>query len=197
VPHHTTTVHRIPEQPIDELFLKRWSRRAMSGEPLTQEGLLTLFEAARWAPSSRNDQSWRFIYAKKDTASWETLLHLLAEGNRRWCQRASVLVVMISRKTHADGSENQTHAFSAGAAFENLALQGALLDLVIHPMGGFDHERARTALAVPDGWGINAMIAIGKPGDINDLDEKLRARETPSGRNPLQGFLMEGVFRES
>jgi nitroreductase len=185
---------RNSEYPIDELFIKRWSPRAMSGEALTDEEFMTLFEAARWAPSSRNNQLWRFIYARKGDSSWETFLHFLAESNQKWCQHAHALVVVVSRRILADGSENRTHSFSAGSAFENLALQGTLMNIVIHPMGGFDHEKAKIALEVPDDWVVDIMIAIGKPGDVNNLDESLRAREIPSGRNPLKEFLMKGKF---
>ena len=187
--------NRVAEYPIHEMILNRWSARAMSGEPLSNDEFMRLFEAARWAPSSRNNQLWRFIYARKGDGAWNVLLELLAENNQRWCKKADVLVVIVSRKIEADGSPNRTHSFSAGSAFENLALQGTVLNLVVHPMGGFDHHRARTELDIPDDWEVDVMVAIGKPGDINMLDEKLRAREMPSQRKPLHEFLMEGRFR--
>src|SRR5687767_9856487 len=80
--------HRKADYPIEPLFVRRWSPRAMSGEPISREEMLTLFEAARWAPSTYNEQEWRFLYALRDTPKWQTFLELLVEPNRVWCQHA-------------------------------------------------------------------------------------------------------------
>jgi nitroreductase len=91
---------RTSDYPIDTLFLDRWSPRAMSGESIDERELLTLFEAAHWAPSSGNSQPWRFLYARRDTEQWQEFFDLLAEGNRTWCHKAAALVVFLSRTTH-------------------------------------------------------------------------------------------------
>ncbi|MEX2317712.1 MAG: nitroreductase family protein [Pirellulales bacterium] len=191
---------RKADHPIERLFLKRWSPRAMSGEQLTGAEMLTLFEAARWAPSTYNEQEWRFLYARRETPQWKTFFELLAEGNRGWCERAGLLVVILAHKVFAkNGKANPVHLFDCGAAFENLALQGAAMGLVVHGMQGFDFDKAREALGVPDDWAVAAMFAAGKPGDEADLPEPLRQREMPSGRKKVHEIICEGrfAFRES
>src|SRR3989344_2895943 len=135
---------RKTEYPINDIFLERYSPRAMSGEKISHEELMTLFEAARWAPSSRNLQPWRFIYVERDAPPFETFLSFLTESNRLWCQNAAVLVVTISNTKDKDGSFSPTHSFDTGSAWENLALQATQMNLVVHGMGGhpprFDPE---------------------------------------------------------
>ena len=112
--------HRHADHPIDPLFLRRWSPRSMTGEPITQAELLTLFEAGRWAPSTYNEQEWRFLYARRDSPHWPAFFGLLMEANQVWCARASVLMVVLSHKVFTrDGRANPVHTFDAGAAFEN------------------------------------------------------------------------------
>lgn len=186
---------RRADYPIDQLFVDRWSPRAMSGEPLDEQELLPLFEAARWAPSSGNSQPWRFVYARRGTPYWPVFLDLLVERNREWCVNAAVLVVFVSRTVHEQtGRPMGTHAYDTGAAWMSLALQGWLRGLVVHGMAGFDRERARNALAVPNEFAVNAMAAIGKPGRVEDLPESQRSRESPSQRRPLAESLIEGAF---
>ncbi|MEP6819890.1 MAG: nitroreductase family protein [bacterium] len=180
---------------IDNLFLDRWSPRAMTGEPVAQEELLTLFEAARWAPSSYNYQPWRFLYARRNTQHWQTFFDLMGEFNQSWTKTAAVLVVFISR-THFDfnGEPAPTHSFDTGAAWENLALQGAIKGLVVHGMQGFDYEGARTALNVPEGFQVEAMCAIGKPAAPETLPADLQAKEVVSERRKLEETICEGPF---
>jgi nitroreductase len=186
---------RIPNHPIQSLFLRRWSPRALSGEPLTEAELLTLFEAARWAPSTYNEQEWRFLYARHDTPQWPQFFDLLAEGNQAWCKRAAVLVVVLARKTFArNGKPNPVHLFDAGAAWENLALQAMFMGLVAHGMQGFDFEKARTSLRVPDHFAVAAMFALGRPGNPADLPPELREHEVLSGRRPARESIHEGLY---
>ena len=189
------SAHRNAAFPITPLFLDRWSSRAMSGEALSEAELMTLFEAARWAPSSGNFQPWRFLYARRDTDFWPAFLDLLNPGNRTWAERAGALVLVISR-THfeGDGRPFVTHSYDAGAAWQNLALQASLSDLVAHGIGGFDYERARRVLRVPATYAVEAMIVIGKRGDAAGLSESLRKRETPNDRRPLAQSVCEGPF---
>ena len=182
--------------PIDDVFLNRWSPRAMSGESLTDEELMPLFEAARWAPSSYNAQQRRFLYAKRDTPNWEVFFDLLFAGNKVWAQNAAVLVVVISRKNFEYNEKpSRTNMYDIGAAWENLALQGSLNDLVVHGMQGFDYEKARRVLKIPDHYEVCAMIAIGKKGRKEDLPENLQKIEAPNDRRPLAEIAIEGTFR--
>jgi nitroreductase len=188
-------IYRITEHGVDELFLNRWSPRAMSGEQIETETLTTLFEAARWAPSSNNNQPWRFLYARRETELWPLFFDLLAEGNRTWAVRAAVLIAVVSKTTFDfNDKPSRTHSFDAGAAWENLALQGALKGLVVHGMQGFDYGRAKETLRIPDGYQVEAMIAVGKSGLNEELPELLREREFPSGRKGLEDIVEEGFF---
>jgi len=187
--------HRQPEHPVEPIIVNRWSPRAMSGQPLKEPELLTLFEAARWAPSSYNEQEWRFLYALQDTRNWPTFFDLLVPANQVWCSKAAVLIVVVSHNvfTH-NGKPNPVHTFDAGAAFENLALQGTHMGLVVHGMAGFDYNKARTALRIPADYTIEAMVAVGRPGDPADLPPELREREIPTGRKSIREIACEGVF---
>ena len=185
---------RVPAYSIDPLFLRRWSPRAMSGEPIAEEQLMTLFEAARWAPSAFNGQPWRFLYARRDSPHWDRVLSVLTERNAPWCARAAALVVVLSKKTTDAGAENWTAAFDTGAAWMSLALQGTLSGLVVHAMAGFDYDRAQAELGIPADWDVQCMVAIGRPGDPALLPERQRAREFPSLRRPLAEFVFEGSF---
>ena len=192
------STYRQPKYDIERLFVNRWSPRAMSGEALSDTELMTLFEAAKWAPSSYNNQPWRFLYAKRSTAHWPQFFDLLIEGNQRWAKNAAVLVVIVANTTlDHDGSPSPTHAFDAGAAWENLALQATSQGLVTHGMQGFDYDKASEVLQVPDGYSVQAMVAIGKPGSKDDLPERLRDRGAPSGRKSLSEIVFEGGFPQS
>lgn len=186
---------RKSDHPIEPLFLERWSPRAMSGEALSDGEILTLFEAGRWAPSTYNEQEWRFLYARRDTPQWPLLFDLLIEFNQSWCKNAGMLVVVLAHKLFTlNGKPNPVHMFDAGAAFENIALQGTAMGLVVHGMQGFDYEQARTALKVPDDYAVVAMFAVGKPGPVDVLPAAAREREVPSGRKPLDEIICEGEF---
>ncbi|MGC4033060.1 MAG: nitroreductase family protein [Tepidisphaeraceae bacterium] len=186
---------RRADHPIEPLFLKRWSPRAMDGKPLSDAATFSLFEAARWAPSSSNEQEWRFLYARPGSAYWETFLGLLAEGNRVWCKNAGLLCVIIASKYFARNNKpNPVYSFDAGSAFMSIALQGTSMGLVVHGMAGFDYELARSALNVPETFAVEAMFAVGHPGDPAELPEALRSRELPSQRRPITESIAEGPF---
>jgi nitroreductase len=167
----------------------------MSGEAVAEADLKTLFEAARWAPSSFNNQPWRILYARRETPHWQTFLDLLADANKSWCGKAGALLLFVSRTTFEHNNKpSVTHSFDCGAAWENLALQGCRLGLVVHGMQGFDYDKARTVLKIPDGFQVEAMVAVGKPGDPATLPEKLREREAPNDRRPLSQTAYEGPW---
>jgi nitroreductase len=167
----------------------------MSGDSIEPAELMQLFEAARWAPSAANVQPWRMLYARRDTPQWPLFFDCLVESNRVWCRNAAALVLFISKTINErTGKPAVTNSFVTGAAWENFALQGSISGLVVHGMQGFDYERARTTLAIPDDFRVEAMGAVGRPGRLQDLPETLQARETPSGRRPILELIYEGPF---
>ena len=180
---------------INPMILNRWSPRSFMPEEIKDSELFSLFEAARWAPSSSNSQPWRFIYAKRNSKNWNDIFNLLIDFNKQWCANASALVVIVSRKNFENnGKPSITHQFDTGAAWENLALQAVSQGLVTHAMAGFDYEKARKDLAVPDDYEVVAMIAIGKRGPQEKLSPELQAREIPNTRKPLSEIVMDGKF---
>jgi nitroreductase len=187
--------YRTADYPIEPLILKRWSPRAMSGEEISEQELMTMFEAARWAPSSFNAQQWRALYAGRGTEHWNVFFNLLGEGNRTWAKNAAVLVVFISRKNFDyNNKPSITHSYDAGSAWENFALQGFKLGLVVHGMQGFDYDRARRDLGIPDEFQVEAMAAVGRPGRKEDLPQNLQERETPTDRRKVSDSVCEGRF---
>lgn len=190
-----TGTFRTPDHDIHPIFPARWSPRAMSGEPITRDELHRLLEAARWAPSSYNEQPWVFLYALRGTPNFDTFMGLLVDANKAWASEAgALLVVTTSTVFTMNGKPNPVAVFDAGSAWENLALQASEMGLVAHGMAGFDADAARKALSVPDDRAIPAMIALGKPGEVGDLPEKLREMEQPSPRKAVSEISREGGF---
>jgi nitroreductase len=193
------TQARSSEYPINPLFTDRWSPRAFTGEPIDDTTLLSFFEAARWAPSAYNSQPWRFIYAKNDSARWAEFVGLLSEFNRGWGQNASALVILVSKTSFIPPGKTEaipatTHAFDAGAAWANLALQASLSGWHTHAIGGYDKNKARELLGIPAEYELQAAIVIGKLGDKSLLPANLQEREQPSPRKPLAELIAEGGF---
>ena len=187
---------RYSEFDINRSILNRWSPRSMTGEGIPHNLLLSLFEAARWAPSSFNNQPWRFIYTERKTRYWDLLFGLLNEFNQSWAKNASALVIIISATNFEhNGKPSRTHAFDAGAAWANLAIQATTMGLVTHAMEGFDYGKARKNLEISDDYEIHAMIAIGRKGDKENLPKDLQDDESPSERRSLSEIIMEGKFR--
>ena len=190
---------RRADHPIAPMFPDRWSPRAFTGEAIGKEEMLTILEAARWAPSSYNSQPWRFLYAHRGTEHWDRFLDLLAPLNRAWAKDAAALIVLVSDTLLLPpGAEkpvpSHTHSFDTGTASGYLALQAHLMGWSAHGMIGFDMDRAFTELNVPAGHRVEAAYAIGRRGDPDKLPELLRAREAPNGRKPLAEIAFEGGF---
>lgn len=186
--------------PLHDLLKRRWSPRAFSEQPVGPDMLLTLLDAARWAPSSSNEQPWRFVVAtKEEPADYDRLLACLLEGNRKWAYRAPVLILSVARMDFEDDSRPNRHAFhDVGLATENLLLQVSALGLVAHPMAGFDIEKARADLRIPSGYEPVAMIAVGYPGELSVLPDYLQQRELkPRERNPLTEIAFSGQWGHS
>lgn len=179
---------------VGKQFPSRWSPRAMTGKALAESDLAPLFEAARWAPSSMNAQPWRFIYSLHGDENWTEFYNLLAEGNQKWAKNAGALIVIISSRIMGD-SDSVTHSFDSGAAWMSLALQAHQRGLVAHGMQGFDYELAASKLKVPQTYRVEAMAAIGFPGEIEELPDYLQAREKPSNRLPVEEIVFRGTFK--
>ncbi len=181
---------------INDIFLARHSPRAMAGVLVSQEEILTLLEAARWAPSAGNNQPWRFLYAVKGTPDFDLFFSFLSESNQVWCENAGALIIGLSKKDRVSSKgeiiSNPTHSFDAGSAWENLALQGSVMNLVIHGMAGYNAATLKETLSIGDNYQIEIMVAVGYPGKIEDLPELLREREVPSQRKPLEEIAFEG-----
>ncbi|MCX2741688.1 nitroreductase family protein [Pontibacter anaerobius] len=180
------------------LIENRWSPRAFTNDPVSEEQLEALFEAARWAPSAMNEQPWRFIYAtKEDKEVFEKLGSLLVEGNN-WAKNAGALFVSIAKtKYDFNGSPNKHAWHDVGLATGNLLLQATELGLHVHLMGGFDAAMAKQELGIPDGFEAVAMGAVGYAGDPESLPEPLKARElAPRKRKPLRELVFKGQWEQ-
>jgi nitroreductase len=187
--------YRRPEHDIEGFFPDRWSPRAMTGEEIGREELMRMFEAARWAMSSMNNQPWRFLYALRNTPAWDVFFGFLTANNQSWCRNAAALIVVVSKTTFDfNGKPSRTHSYDTGAAWYSFALQGTRMGLVVHGMQGFNYDRAREELGVPDGYQVEAMAAVGIPGDPDDLPQALQQREQPSQRKRVEEFAFEGGF---
>jgi len=185
------------QSPIHELLARRWSPRAFDARPIEADKLRILFEAVRWAPSSNNEQPWRFIVAgKEQRTAYDQLLACLVEGNRTWASRAPLLVLSVARLNFEESGKPNRHALhDTGMATENLLLQATALELAAHPMAGFDAEKARADLKIPSGYDPVAMIAVGYPGDPSILPDRLRQREQAAReRDHVSTFVFFGEW---
>lgn len=190
---------RISEYPIEQLFIDRWSPRAYEASPMPESDLLSILEAAGWAPSAYNIQPWRFLYSLRDDAHWQAYLILLDPFNADWAQHASALLFVLS-DTLMPGYENRpakllrSHSFDTGSAWAQLALQATSLGYQAHAMAGIYFDQSRERLGVPDRYQIEIAIAIGKRADPSMLPEELQAREQPSQRLPVKKIAFVGSF---
>ena len=180
---------------IDNIYLNRWLPRSFLEKEVPENVLLSLFEAARWAPSAFNHQPWRFIIArtKEDREKFHPFI---SEFNLAWCKKAPVLALIIS-KTSTENGPIPSHAFDTGAAWGFLALEAARKGLITHPMTGFDFAKAREILNIPEDYAIDALIAIGYQGEKSALPEALQERENPSPRRPVKELIFEGGFGQT
>jgi nitroreductase len=189
---------RAVHSPVDPIFIRRWSPRAFDRSVIPDADLMTIFEAARWAPSAFNYQPWRLLYAKRESADWERFLSLLIPFNQGWAHNASVLIYICSdtvmEMKPGQTSYAHTHSFDAGAAWASLALQATMLGYHAHGMSGVDWDQVRAELKVPERFRVDAACVIGRIGSADVLDEKLRAREMPSDRKPVADFAFAGDF---
>jgi nitroreductase len=190
---------RVADYPVDRQYLDRWSPRAFTAEKISEAELRSLFEAARWAPSSFNLQPWRFFYGLRETPQFDTILGLLSGFNQDWAKHAAALVIVASKTTSLlPGGEKpvptRSHSFDTGAAWGYFGLEAHRRGWATHAMGGFDVARTTPTLNLPEDYRPEAAVAVGRRGNPDTLPEGLRAREMPNGRNPQSEFVFEGGF---
>ena len=186
--------------PIHNLIAERWSPYAFSSQPVEPEKLQSLMEAARWAASSYNAQPWSFVFAtRQHPQEFENLLSALVPFNQDWVKNAPVLVFSIAKLNFDHNGQPNRHAFhDTGMALANLMTQATALGLYVHGMAGFDVEKAREVLALPEGYEPAAACAIGSLGNPQELGEMLRGRhQAKRERKPLESFVFSGKFGQT
>jgi nitroreductase len=192
------TQSRQPDHSVAQQFPARWSPRSFTDRDLAEGEVMTLLEAARWAPSASNHQPWRLVWALRDEAGFTAIRDTLTGVNPVWAGKASALIVVASKDTfvNGDGAEvpNRTAGFDAGAAWMSLALQARAMGLFAHAMGGFDKEKLAAAIGLPGGHTLHCVVAVGEQGPVEALPEQLQAREKPSQRKPLAEVALHGRF---
>jgi nitroreductase len=184
---------------VQEVLEKRFSPYAFSSRPVEAEKLRKLFEAARTAPSSYNEQPWRFVVATRQIPeAFQRLLETLTERNRQWARQAPVLVLSVAKLDFTHNGQPNRHAwYDAGQAAAYLTLQATELGLYVHQMAGFDSEKARQLLKIPEGYEPAAMMAVGYLGDAESMQEAPRQEDRPRrARKPLDSILFEGTWGE-
>lgn len=189
---------RHPDHPVAPEFPARWSPRSFTERQVTRDEVMSLLEAARWAPSASNHQPWRFVWAVRGETGFAAIRDTLTGNNPVWAGKAGALFVVASKDTvtNRDGAEvaNRTAGFDTGAAWISLALQARTMGLFAHAMGGFDKDRLAAAVGLPDAHTLHCVVAVGEQGPAEALPEDLAAREKPSGRKPVVEIAVHGRF---
>lgn len=185
------------EAPVMAAIQHRRSRRAYAARTVEPEKIRSLFEAARWAPSSVNDQPWHYLYATKSQPElWAKIFDVLNESNQIWVKNAPLLVVSLARKNFKRNDRpNGSAKYDLGGANAFLSLQATELGLNVHQMAGFDKQKAIENLNIPDAFEVGVIMAIGYPGNPDELPENLMQRETAQRQRFRQeSFVMNHVF---
>lgn len=183
------------EAPIIETIKNRWSPVMFDPTPLEATQIASLFEAARWAASSFNEQPWRYVYAGNGDQNREKLESLLVEGNA-YAKNASLLMLSFAKKTFArNGKPNRHYLHDTGAASALMTLQATSMGLISHQMAGFSVDTANAVLGVPDDFEPGSMIAIGYPGDPSNFPDDMQKRDaSPRSRNMRDVFAFDKKF---
>lgn len=187
------------EAPVMEVVRIRKSSRAFADKPVPETVIRSLFEAARWAPSSRNEQPWKYIYAKSDqTELWQRIFNSLTDGNKIWVQHAPLLIVSMMRKNFSrDAAPNPTAAYDLGAANAFLTLQATSMGLNVRQMAGFYPHKLKEALRIPADYEVVSVIAVGYAAQPDKLPPELQQRENaPRTRFRQPAFVMNQIFDE-
>lgn len=186
--------------PIHDLFVRRWSPRAFSSRAVDESTLVTLLEAARWAPSSNNEQPWAFLVATRDEPDEHArMVDTLAAFNQTWARQAHILVISLAKMNWTRNGTPNRHAFhDVGIATAHLLLQATANGLFAHPMGGILPDRIRETYQLPDDVEPVAAIAIGWSGSIDELPPVLAEREqAPRTRKEMESFVFSGAWGAS
>jgi nitroreductase len=175
------------DHPVSEIIARRWSARAFSTKPVAFSRLLSILEAARWAPSSRNEQPWRYIVFTNDNPEMLKKAQSVLKEINDYAKRAPILICAITKKTYSEnGNPNRLHFHDLGAANENMFLEAFNQGLIMHEMGGFDVQKAREVFNVPEDYEVGIMIAIGYQDTYHVLPDRLKEKAyTPRVRKPL------------
>lgn len=163
---------------VNQLIKSRWSSRAFEGNNLQQEEINTLFEAASWSASSMNDQPWEYLYANNGEDGFNKIVDALMVGNQPWAKNSSVLIISLARKNFSNGKPNRHAMYDVGAANTNLILQATAMGLRTHTMGGFDMIKIKELFSITDEYEVAAVLAISHQGNIDNLVEPFKTRET-------------------
>lgn len=187
----------VSSHPIHQLLRSRWSPRSFSPQLIEEEKVLSLFEAARWAPSGGNLQPWAFVLTTIGTEPHRRFVEILSGNNQRWAKNAPLLVLSLALRERKDGAPNPWALYDLGQAVANLTLQATDLDLSVRQMGGFDKRLARELFDIPGDYEPVTALAIGYQGSLEDLPEDLRNRELgPRNRIPLTEFVFSDRMGE-
>lgn len=182
--------------PILDVIANRWSPRAFDDRIVEDKVLMSLFEAARWAPSSMNEQPWRFIYTHKGTSTHAKIVETLMEGNKHWARNAPVLLLTLVKKTHSNGSTNGAALHDLGLAMGNLSIQATNEGIGLHQMGGFSAEKAVELFTIPEEYSAVTAVALGYFGDPDQLPDGLKERElSERKRLPLASIVYKDQFQ--
>lgn len=184
---------------IHPLLKKRWSPRSFTSQKVENDSLARIFEAARWAPSSFNDQPWRFIVGRKGDQTWEMILDTLVEFNRKWASLAPVLVLNVGKKISTKTNKpNRVFQYDVGQGVAHLTFQVMQEGLFMHQMGGLDTAKAAQIFHVPEDYQVLTAMAIGHKGQPDLLEEDFEAMEkTHRDRLPATDLVFEGKFGQS
>ncbi len=185
---------RIASADVDPLFINRWSPRSFSDEQLTDAEIASIFEGARWSPSSFNRQPWLFVY-ETDGPDRETFDSILMPGNQLWASKAPLIGFIFAETKTQEGRRPRTSQFDTGAAWMALALQARSLGIYTHGMAGIDYDSVHEKLVVSDEY-YTAMCGFvaGRIGPREALPEDLQERESPNDRKPLKEIAHKGVM---
>jgi len=191
----------ITQAPIHDIIANRWSPRAYdANKAVSQKQIISLLEAARWAPSCFGDEPWRFIVWDKnqDAAAWEKAFDCIVPGNQTWAKDAPVLILICADTLFSHNQKpNRWANYDTGAAAVSLCLQATSMGLVTHQMGGFDGEKTRAAFGIPEQIEMMSMLAVGYVADADTLSDELKERElAPRKRRPLGELFYDGVWNQ-
>jgi nitroreductase len=185
------------EHPVLKVIQDRKSIRAFAPDKIEKDKIESLFEAARWAPSSVNEQPWRYLYASKDQpVLWSKIFEALNEKNKIWVKHVPLLVASFSRTHFSQVHRENTYAvYDLGAANALLALQATALGLQVHQLGGYNAAQLRTNLEIGSEYALGPVLAIGYPGASKNLPEDLQQREYAARvRNKQNEFVLNENF---